>query len=290
MRTSQRAKALAARKGLKKFRFKRVQPKGVVYYTNPKARPATGRYFGLENIESLVVRGFAREPWNMGELHGGNGAICWGKVKFKGEPKAKEVAIKGYFRPSLALENHLKAVVERLMKSKVRHPKMCVFPLIIQEQKNLYLLMEPFFRKQNGQAVSKMEQTERVVNKVRLPRDTETLRQILNETAELAKVGLVVPQSLAVARDFIALGLPEEALRKIAHKQIDVFNQIKLKSGQTQILSQDIDELQLQDDPKQAWKKSTKNIAEVVQDNNHDPQTQRIIAQLIKELERKHKL
>jgi hypothetical protein len=290
MKTTQRAKALATKKGLKRVGFKKAQPKGVVYYTNPNARAVKGKYFGLENIESLHVRGFAREPWTMEELHGGNGAIAVGKVKFKGESKAKTVALKGYFRPNTALENHLKIVVQRLRDSKARHPKMCVFPLTVQGHKNLYLLMEPFFRMQNGQAVSKIEQTERVVNKIRLPKDTDTLRKVLNETAELAKAGLAVSQSLAVARDFIALRLPQEALEQMAHKQIDVFNEIKLKNGQTQILSQDIDELLIQNDPKKAWKKSIINITEVLHQQNHGQQAQQLLTQLIKETQKQHKL
>ncbi len=290
MKTTQRAKTLAAKKTVKRVRFKKTRPKGIVYYTNPNAIPVRGKYFGLENIESLHVHGFARDPWNRGELHGGNGAIAVGKVKFKGESKAKVVALKGYFRPNTALENHLKIVVNRLRESQARHPKMCVLPLTVQGHKNLYLLMEPFFKMQGGQAVSKMEQTERVVNKIRLPKDADTLRKVLNETAELAKVGLAVPQSLAVSRDLIALGLPQEALEKMAHKQIDVFNEIKLKNGQTQILSQDIDELLIQNDPKKAWKKSILNITEVLHQQNHGQQAQQLIKQLIKETQKQHKL
>jgi len=182
-------------------------------------------------------------------------------------------------------------VVERLKKSKARHPKMCVFPLIMQGQRNLYLLMEAFTKKsQGGHALSKLEPYERVVNQLRLPKDANILRQILNETAELAKVGLTVPQSLAVPRDFIALGIPHEALLKMVHKQIDVFNQIKLKNGETQILSQDIDELQITNNPRQSWKQSTKNIAEVVLENYYNQHEQKIVNQLIKEIQKKHSL
>jgi hypothetical protein len=226
MKASQRARVLAARKGLHKIRFKRAQPLGTIYYTNLHAKPITpGSYFGRENIESLAVRGFVKEPWNMGELHGGNGAIAYGKVKFKGAP-AKPVIIKGYFRPSAELEAHLGQIVGRLKRSKAKHPKMCVFPLTIGGKRNLYLLMESYAKKERGTMLSKLEPYERIVNKLSLhnPKDVETMRKIFNETAELAKAGLIVPQSLAVARDFIALGLPEDALRKIAHKQIDAFN------------------------------------------------------------------
>jgi predicted O-linked N-acetylglucosamine transferase (SPINDLY family) len=150
--------------------------------------------------------------------------------------------------------------------------------------------MEPFFRMHNGQATTKMEQTERVVNKIRLPHDKETLKQVLNETAELAKVGLSIPISLAVARDFIALGLSQETLQKIAHKQIDIFNQIKLKDGRTQIISQDIDELKIHNNPKQAWKQSTQNIIKILQQQNPEPQHQQLIQQLIKTIQKQHQL
>ena len=224
----------------------------------------------------------------MGELHGGNGAIAWGKVKFKGESKAKVLAMKGYFRPSEALEKHLHEVVERLRKSKARHPKMCVLPLTVRGHKNLYLGMEPFFRMRNKEAVSKMEQTERVVNQIRIPRGVEKLKQILRETAELAKVGLIVPVSLAVPRDFIALGLPQEALQEIAHKQIDVFNQVKLQNGKTQIISQDIDELKIASNPRKAWQQSTQNIMGVVIQQN--PGQGVLVKKIINEAQRKHKL
>ena len=294
MRASQRARAMAARKGLRKVRFKRKQPLGTVYYTNPNAKPITpGAYFGKENIESLAVRGFVKEPWNMGELHGGNGAIAYGKVKFKGAP-AKPVIIKGYFRPSAELEAHLVRIVERLKMSKAKHPKMCVFPLTIGGKRNLYLLMESYTKNERGMVLSKLEPYGRIVNKLRLhnPQDVETLKKVLNETAELAKVGLIVPQSLAVSRDFIALGLPEDALRKIAFKQIDTFNNMTLKNGQTQIIAQDIDELQIADNPKQAWKQSAQNISEVVLSNfyNQSSHGKETVKKLVREIASKHRL
>jgi hypothetical protein len=290
MRTSQKARLIAVRKGIKRIGFKQKNPLGTIYYTNQKAIPIRGNYFGLENIESLAVRGFAQESWGKGELHGGNGIIAWGKVKFKGVSKAKTVAVKGYFHPSLELESHLKLVVERLRSSKAKHPKMCVFPLEIGGKKNLYLLMEPFFTKKGLQVNSKMEQAERVVNNIRLPNDLPLLKQVLNETAELAKAGLIVPTSLAVPRDFIALGLPHNELVKIAHKQIDVFNRIKLADGKTQIIAQDIDELKIANSPKDAWKESLGNVFQVVLENNRVPNGREMLNALAKEIELAHRL
>jgi len=287
-----RARALAKKKGFDRVGFKHKNPLGKLYFSNPYAVPVkSGTYFGVKNIEALYVRGFVREPWNKGELHGSSGAIVWGKVKFKGVSKPKVVAIKGYFRPSEFLEADLSVIVERLRRSKAKHPKMCVFPLEIGGKRNLYLLMEPFIKAgRDGMVVSKFEPYERVVNQIKLstPVGQKVFRKVLVEAAELAKVGLAVPYSLGVARDFIELGLPPEALRQIAHKQIDVFNKITLKNGETQIFSQDIDELQIVGSRSRAWKESVKNISEVVLENNPVPDAQQIIKAIAREVEKAH--
>lgn len=291
MKANQRARKIATQKGLPRFGFKRKPLQGTVYYTNPHAIPAkSGNYFTAENVESLAIRSFVEDAWNHDVLQGGNGIIAWGKIKFKGVPGTKTVATKGYKYPSTQLENHLREIVERLRASKAKHPKMCVFPMTVQGHKNLFLVMEAFLKNNGSSKISKLEDHESVVNKINLsePEGHSTLQKVLNETAELAKVGLIVPQSLAVARDFIALGLDREALLKIAHKQIDTFNKITLKDGTTQILAQDIDDLQIAKSPQEAWKISIKNISEVVLARN--PGKEQIVQTLVAKLRTQHKL
>ncbi|VVB74556.1 Uncharacterised protein [uncultured archaeon] len=287
-----RAKALARKKGFGRIGFRRKNPLGKLYYSNPYAVPVrSGSYFDKRNIESLYVRGFVSQPWNHEDLHGSSGAIAWGKIKFKGLPKPKTVAIKGYFKPGEGFEAELSAIVERLKRSKAKHPKMCVFPLEIERKRNLYLLMEPFIKtSREGMVVSKFEPYERVVNQIKLsvPADQKVFRKVLVEAAELAKVGLAVPYSFGVARDFIELGLPPEALKKIAHKQIDVFNKITLKNGETQIFAQDIDELQIVSSRTKAWKQSVKNISEVVLENNLSPDARGVVRAIVLEVEKAH--
>lgn len=289
-RTSKRARIIAGKKGLTTLRF-RQKPKGTMYYFNPNAvRSRSLSYFGLKNVEWLRAREFVRDSWNKEPLHGGSGAIVWGKVKFAGFPKPKIVAIKGYFVESTPdFKRHLEQVVERLRKSKASHPKMAVLELPQNGRKVLYLLMEPFLANAGSVKISRFESTERVVNALNLHSraDQKVFRQVLNEAAELAKVGLIVPQSLGVPRDFIALGVPREMLLKIAHKQIDAFNKITLKNGSARVFAQDIDELQIVDgSPKKAWEQSTKNICEVVLQNNRNLQT--VVESIAKEVARKH--
>jgi hypothetical protein len=151
--------------------------------------------------------------------------------------------------------------------------------------------MEPFIKtSREGMVVSKFEPYERVVNQIKLsvPAGQKVFRKVLVEAAELAKVGLAVPYSFGVARDFIELGLPPEALKRIAHKQIDVFNKITLKNGETQIFAQDIDELQIVSSRTKAWKQSVKNISEVVLENNLSPDARRVVRAIVLEVEKAH--
>jgi len=98
MRASQRAKVLASKKGLKRVGFKRKVPQGTIYYTNSNAKPVQGNYFGLENIEQLVVRGFVKEPWNLGELRG-KWSNCFGESKIQRFAPSKNSCDERIFSP-----------------------------------------------------------------------------------------------------------------------------------------------------------------------------------------------
>jgi hypothetical protein len=288
-----RARVLARKKGIPTYRLKPKNTDKRIIYKNPLAEISRSKkYLGTENIEWVTVREPVRDNWNHEPLSGSHGAIYTGRVKFKGVPKPKPVAIKA-FKGGRSPEfiQHLKEVVQRLSQSKASHPKMAVLEAEYQGQKYPYLLMVPYLSGLHGfRSISRFEQSERIVNTIRIrnPSHQEILKQIVTETAELAKVGLGVNQTLGVAQDFIALGIPHEVLVQMAHKQIDSFNRIKFSNGESKIYSQDVDEMRVFNHAGAAWKYSLKNIYEVVLENN--PGEEKLIKRIIKEAAKKYGL
>ena len=281
-----RSKLLASRKGMKRFRFKAKAPVGEVFYQNPAAKPIEAKtYFKLENVEYLAARDFLKEPYLNRIVRSQMSSIAHGTIKFKGL-KPRPAIFKSYAHPSKELAEHLTQVVERLSKSKASHPRMGVVYFVREGKPYLYLAMESFVRKELGNVYSKFEPYERLVDSLQLHRrkDVELFKVVLTQTAKLAKVGLVVPYTLGVSRDIIQLGVSQEQLLKIAHKQIDAFTKMERREGDARlpkVVVQDIDELEITNNPKEAWERSIKNILAVVEPKN--PTKKELIKTLVKE-------
>jgi len=284
--TASRFKLLASRKGMKRFGFKAKAPSGEIFYQNSSAKPIeAGTYFKLENVEYLAARDFLKEFWQNRLVRSQMSSIAHGTIKFKGL-KPKPAVFKSYSHPSKELAEHLTQVVERLSKSKASHPRMGVVYFVRDGKPYLYLAMESFVRKELGNVYSKFDAYERLVDSLQLHRkkDVELFKVVLNETAKLAKVGLVVPFTWAAPREIIELGISRENLMKIAHKQIDAFTKMERKEGDARlpkVVVQDIDELEIAKTPKEAWGRSVKNILAVLEKNN--PQKRELIESLVRD-------
>ena len=282
-----RSKLLASRKGKKRFGFKAKAPVGKIFYQNLQAKPIEAKtYFKLENVEYLATRDFLKEPGSNRLVKSQMSSIRHGTIKFKGL-KPKPAVFKEYHHPSKELAEHLMQVVERLSKSKVSHPRMGVVYFVRNGEPYLYLAMESFVRKESRKVYSKFDAYERLVDSFQLHRrkDVDLLRVVLNETAKLAKVGLVVPYTWAAPREIIELGISHEQLMKIAHKQIDAFTKMERRETDARppkVVVQDIDEIEIAKTPKEAWERSIKNILAVVERKN--PTKGELIESLVKEV------
>lgn len=223
--------------------FKTAGIKGEVIYRNPDAVPVPkiiGEQgsripFSIENVEWISIA----EPSRI-IGRGGYGIVFKGLVKFKGKPSAQAVAIKK-IHPSISAWNQnpdYPEVISRLMKSKASFPKMA----FLKSNNQQYIIQEPFVRQRGSKFF-----TLAAANTYRLarldlntPENQELFKRFAGQAAHLAKAGLFI----------------ESAQNTLNQPMIDVFAAFRLKNREVKILVQDIDNLQIEKNPLNAWKNS----------------------------------
>lgn len=214
-------------------------------YRNPHAIPVSPTIrergqrtpFALENAE-WVLR---QKPFTETLYR----TIYFGLVKFKGISRPQRCLLK-------QLDYHenpqIQEIIRRLDRSNVYHPKMAA---IINSPGDRWIIMEPFVTTWEGTKATKfLYGVGCLVRKTNLADSTgaQTFRKIARATAMLAKAGLKVVNAKAHKND----------------PRVDIFNLIRTSSGELKLIVQDLENLELGENPQENWSESRESLLKVI--------------------------